>query len=54
MKEPIFQPEAGWMVLAMVLTIAFSWLFTYFVSAPIAERAGEMVLRPALTWLGLL
>ena len=37
MKEPIFQPGAGWIVLAMVLTIAFSWLFTYFVSAPIAE-----------------
>ena len=54
MKEPIFQPGAGWIVLAMALTIAFSWLFTYFVSAPIAGAVGEMVLRPLLALIGIL
>ena len=54
MKEPIFQPGAGWTVLTMVLTIAFSWAFTHFVSAPIAQVVVEATVRPLLTWVGLL
>ena len=53
-KEPIFQPGAGWTVLTMVLTFAFSWAFTYFVSAPIARVVVDATVRPLLKWVGLL
>jgi hypothetical protein len=54
MREPIFQPGAGWTILAMALTIAIGMIFHRFIAMPVARAVGEALLRPLLAWLGLL
>ena len=54
MKEPIFQPGAGWVALAMTLTTTARAAFHNFISVPVARVVVGVPLRGLLKSLGLL